>query len=839
MSSFRLSQDIIPTHYDASFVPDIPKKVYSARLLITFKVQKESDHAELFADPSIKIHSVKQNGSDLKYTHEKSRLHVFFGDIQKSDNSNLFPVEFLFDGSLDHFTMGWYYVNDECCSSQFESSSARLLMPCFDEPCVKSVFKISITAPKHLMALSNMPAMSIITSADGKTRDFTFHPTPPMSCYLLALVVGDFDMKTGFTKRGLPVDVLAPKGKEELMDQPLEEGIYSIEWLEDFLQVNFPLPRLQMVAVPEFQYGAMENFGLLIFRESCFLAKKGITSLRAMYNAAITVIHEIVHQWAGDSTSPKWWNSVWLNEGFASIIPYFIINEEHPDWKIMNNYHTWVTSSAISADSAPQSHPICCECNSPAEIESIFDDISYSKAAALIFMLMHHISMDKLRDTLRVFYKRFLYDCADTEDFIGALNEVTNDDLTSFIKYWTSETGYPLVTFDEDGALSQSRFTTSGLIDGQVWSIPLFLLRKKKGSSEIVEEKIMFTSKTMSISNLVEDSEWIKLNPGYRSFCRIWYRGNSLTRLLTPIKNKEIDAIDRWTILTDSLSIARANLMPYGEIISLLEAYSEEDEYMAATQIVGFISQLFGLFPALKSELQNYGKRILGGILNRIGKVSQKGESPDRSQLRASIFTSLAFSCNDEDIIQIGLNSFKYFKENNKMPEDVDPNLISFIIRCGGHFDNNATEFLWNVVKTELNPEIQCQACVALGNSPIEKIDEIMVKSLDVKKQDVIYFFAGFSINPDIGDRFYNFVKNTHQKIYEMFGGMAFNLPETFEYAAGGFITNEKADDLETFFKEHPAEVAEKSVKMIVERIRSKAKLVADQFESVKNALSH
>ena len=833
MSSFRLSQDIVPKHYDVSFVPDIPKKFYTGELYITFEERKKSDHAELFADQSLKIKSVRQNGSDLKYTHDGNRMNVF------GDNLSSAPVEILFDGSLDHFTMGWYYINDECCSSQFESSSARLLMPCFDEPCIKSTFKIAITTLKHLTALSNMPAASIITSPDGKTRKFTFHTTPPMSSYLLALVIGEFDMKTGFTKRGLPVDVIASKGKEELMDMPLAEGIFAIDWLEDFLQVNFPLPRLQMVSVPEFPYGAMENFGLLIFHESCFLAKKGVTSIRSMYNSAITVIHEIVHQWAGNSTSPKWWDSVWLNEGFASIMPYIMIEEEHPEWNIMNNYHTWETAPALSADSTPVTHPICCEANSTEEIEALFDNISYSKAAALIFMLKSHLSLEKLRDSLRVFYNRFKYACADTDDLIAVINEVTGQDMSPFIKYWTSEPGYPLITFNEDGTLSQARFTTSGIIEGQVWPIPLFLLRKKKGSGEIVEEKIMFTTKTMSIKDIVESSEWVKLNSEYKAFCSVWYRDGALKKILPAISNKEINGIERWSILSDSLSVARAGLMPYGDAIRLLEAYSNEDEFIAASPITTFFGRLITYFPSLTDKLRSLGKKVLGGILERIGRTAAPNESPDKSQLRASLLNSLVFQCDDDSVKSIGIEPFRYFREHRKLPDNFDPNLIPFMMRCGARFEPNAVDFLWDVYNTEANPELHIQSAIAIGFGPISYIKDNMAKAFSVRQQDVIDLFAGYSLNPDIGDLFYNFVKDNYAKIYEMFGSLAFTLPSTFEYAAGSFTTNEKADDLEKFFKEHPAAVAEKTVKEIVDRIRSAAKLVEREFESVKEALKN
>ena len=469
----------------------------------------------------------------------------------------------------------------------------------------------------------------------------------------------------------------------------------------------------------------------------------------------------------------------------------------------MTKYHIWETKAALEADSNPITHPICCEEKIQEEIEALFDGISYSKASALIFMLMHLATLNNIRDTLRIFYKRFYYNCADINDLICCLSEVIKGTNTDFgnirhlVMYWTGENGYPLITLGDNGTIKQARFTTSGIVEleDKAWPIPLFILRKKKGTGEIVEEKQMFDKKSMSIQNIINDSEWVKLNPGYKAFCRVWYCGENLKRFLPAIQNKSLDAIDRWSILYDSLSIARAGLMPYGDFLELLVAYSEENEFITASQITCFFEQLLNLFHSLKKELQEFGHTILSGILHRIGQNEKQGESPDTKQLRASILSSLAFLCNDKEAQEFGLKLFRDFKANKKLQENFDSNLLPFMPRTGAHYDKNSIEFLWNLANTEKNPEIQCHACVSVRYCPVNKLDTYMVKSFNVKQQDLIYFFAGFSFNPDIGDRFYNFFKDNHQSIYDMFGSLAFSLPETFEYAAGSFIDPAKDDD--------------------------------------------
>jgi len=454
-------------------------------------------------------------------------------------------------------------------------------------------------------------------------------------------------------------------------------------------------------------------------------------------------------------------------------------------------------------------------------------------------MLQSHYSMEKLRDTLRLFYKRFRYSNADTDDLIQAMCERIESDpneIKNFIKTWTLRPGYPLITIDESGKIIQQRFTNKGVIDEDPWPIPLFILSKSH-DGKINRSKIMFNTKEADISEIVKQSEWVKLNPGYLSFCRVYYKGSMLEKLVNPIETKELDTIDRWSILNDSLSLSRACIMNYGQVLKLLSAYKNETDVLSVEPIQSFFLSCIKLFPSLKAELQKLGSKILGDILNNINAEINKSEKPNEQLLisRRSLLNTLAFRCMDQKIIEMGQNLFDEYIQTKKCD---DNNMISFIFRCGAMKGRKEVEMLWKISQTEITPDIQAQSCIAVGFCPPDMIEENLLRSLEAKQQDVIYFFSGVSMNPLDPKGLWKFLKTNYQKIYDMFGSLAFNLPETFECAVHSFVTEEEADELENFFKEHPAKVAQVTVAKLVDSIRTTAKIANLQLDTLTQALN-
>jgi tricorn protease interacting factor F2/3 len=254
------------------------------------------------------------------FTHNKDDSKLIIED----NDFGFIQIEYV--GSLNQSNNGCYYIHDTLASTQFESTSARKAFPCFDEPSIKSVFNISIKT--HLTSLSNMPLQTTISESDETI--YQFDPTPPMCTYLVALAVGNFTDLSRYSNLGVFINVIAEKGKECLLEFALNESIKALEFLEDFYGVNYDLPHLQLLAVPSFQAGAMENYGLLIFREIYLLGTLD-NGIQTLFRISEVIAHEIVHQWAGDLVSPEWWDNIWLNEGFATFLSCFVLNRAHPE----------------------------------------------------------------------------------------------------------------------------------------------------------------------------------------------------------------------------------------------------------------------------------------------------------------------------------------------------------------------------------------------------------------------------------------------------------------------------------------------------------------------------
>lgn len=289
--------------------------------------------------------------------------------------------------------------------------------------------------------------------------------------------------------------------KKDFIEFPLDEAVASIEWYEDFFQTKYPLPRYQLLGVPEFHAGAMENYGLVIGRESCIMAKIGINSADSLQWVASTVWHETAHQWAGNSVSPKWWDSLWLNEGFATLFPYIAFDDVHPDWDYWADFENSETLGALDFDSSEHTHPVHCTVDSDEAVEALFDEIVYNKAATIIRMIMHHIGKDELRKVLRVYFSKFENSNADTYDLISIFSEVLKVDMKPFFDAWTLKSGYPVIIV-EGNHIKQAQFTKQGIREGAIWPIPLSIAAYVKGKK--IDVNVILEKENL-ISNFLKE----------------------------------------------------------------------------------------------------------------------------------------------------------------------------------------------------------------------------------------------------------------------------------------------------------------------------------------------
>ena len=829
MSNSRLPQNIIPESYEISIKTDIKSKKFDAQEIISFKEIQKSDRTELHCDDSIKIASVTQGEHELKFTHNNNRLEIFGDGIEKS------PVLIKYQGSLDHPNTGFYYIDDTTASTQLEATHARDVFPCFDEPCVKSTFKLTITAPKDLSVYSNTPSES--TSIDGEFKTTVFQRTPKMCSYLIGIVVGTFIQVSGKTKSGVDVVVAAIPEKKEYIEEPLKECIKYIEWYEEFTQVHFPLPSLQVIAVPDFIMGAMENFGIVIARESCSLGNTKLGSKNGFAKPMKVNAHEIAHQWAGDCVSPKWWDSIWLNEGFATIFPSLVFQDIHPDWEFWSIFFTTDLKNGLELDQSTKTHPIHTVCNSEAEIEGSFDYITYSKAGLFIRMLMFHVGYEKFREALRVYFKRFMYSNADTEDIKKCFTEVLKQDLNPFFNCWTLKAGYPLITLNEDGTLVQKRFTVNGLQDDK-WIVPLFIaIGRKDGTVE--EMKVVMEDETMKL-DIKGEYEWIKLNTGIKSLCRTIVKGKYLDMLIEAIHANKVSSEDMFSALYDEFECAKIGIVSFKDLIKLLKAYEGCDKALPAKQASDVLSYFYDEFPGLRAEISAFAKPFYESIINKIGMESKPTDSLPLTVARDEILKKLAFKFNGEEALNYGKKLYKKYLERGDycLPEDTDPELVTFMLFCGSYSFEEGYKFNRQAALHSPNPEVAAYSVSSLGYISKERLPVVLDAIETLKKQNIHTVFNNCCHGPSACIEIWEYFKKKLPFFLSLFKQTSFILPSMTESVIRLAQNEEQLADMEHFFKENPIEIAASSINGAIEAMHARLERQKLYGEEVKDAFT-
>ena len=360
-------------------------------------------------------------------------------------------------------------------STQLEAIDARRLLPCWDEPAAKATFACKLVVAKGLTALSNMPVKTLVQTEEKAF--YTFETTPKMSSYLLAFCVGEFDFVGGTSKNGVQMRCYTPPGKAELGRFALDVGLKTLDNYDAFFDVPYPLPKMDMIAIPEFAMGAMENWGLVTYREVDLLIDPATATASQKQRVCTVVTHELAHQWFGNLVTMEWWSALWLNESFACWTQSFAADLIFPEWKMWQNFICTDMARARSLDALKSSHPIEVRIYKAEEVEQVFDAISYCKGGCVVRMAYETLGAEAFKEGLRIYMKRHAYGTPVPSDLGKAWAEASGKDVPSLMASWTEQMGYPLLTLHADGKVTQRWFLADGSTpdEKKTWSVPMFV----------------------------------------------------------------------------------------------------------------------------------------------------------------------------------------------------------------------------------------------------------------------------------------------------------------------------------------------------------------------------
>ncbi|VDN01448.1 unnamed protein product [Thelazia callipaeda] len=812
----RLPEIAKPIHYSLTLSPDLNNFTFDGEEITDVEILKPTDHLKLHSS-EIEIKNAKLILSDGSEYDQKWMTATL--TLPKVISPQTAKIAMGFKGVLNNNMRGFYRSSyksvdgKECylATTQFESTFARLAFPCWDEPLYKAKFDISLIVDANLTALSNMNVISE-TKMENK-KIVKFDTTPIMSTYLVAFAVAELEYVEDKTSDGCVVRVYTVPGKKEQGRFSLEIAVKALEWYNNWFNFKYPLPKCDLIAIPDFSMGAMENWGLVTYREIALLVDPNKTSTRQKSRIALVVAHELAHFWFGDLVTMKWWTDLWLKEGFASFMEYMFVSANYPCFKIWLHFVNDELAAGFELDSLRNSHPIEVEIDNPNELDEIYDSITYAKSNSINRMLCNYLDEAVFQKGLQIYLEKFKYRNAETNDLWRALSEASGQDITKLMSTWTQQMGFPLVSVSQkiEGTkrilkMNQTRFLADGTTDekNSMWQIPITISVssqpdkvKEKGLLKNVEQEVIVSD--------VNPDEWIKLNVGTTGFYRVLYSDEMLQALLPDFASKKIPVLDRFGIANDIFALVKSGRAPAKQFLSLLESSSNEDDYTVWSTLDVGISSLSNILshydPTVRAKFNDFIIKILTPLANRLGWEAQPNEDSQVGILRALVLSRLGRSNHEPTIMTAREKFLKHYKNKTNLNPDLRLAIYSMI---GRHFGKEGYQELKEIYETVGFGEIERNCIVAMSQTPdtelLKSVFEYGIENGKVRAQDIVYLFHGACGNKTGQDFIWKYFKNSFKLLLQKFGSVNSSLfQHCFKTSADCHCSSAVAKDIEVF----------------------------------------
>lgn len=735
----RLFRQFHPENYKLDLILDKENLKFSGTVVIKGKKVGRPSKRLTFHQNDLKITKANitkhDKGGTAQIAVARLNHHRSFNEVRLHTNELIYPgnytVSLEFEGTITDAMNGLYpsrYGKDQIIlGTQFESHHAREVFPCIDEPEAKATFDLTLTTANSEVVLGNTPVKT--ETENGSTKTTSFEQTPIMSTYLLAFVVGDLAHKQATTKDGVLIRAFATADNVKHVDFALDMAVKSLEFYNDYFGIPYPLPKLDMVALPDFASGAMENWGLVTYREQALLVDPKNTSLPNKQYAAIVVAHELAHQWFGNLVTMRWWTDLWLNEGFASWIEYLAVDHVFPEWEMWTQFAVDNQQPALRLDALDNTHPIEVPVRHPDEIRTIFDTISYAKGASVIHMLHEYLGPDDFKKGLHGYLKKHAYKNTDTVDLWDSLSEASGKDVKAFMHPWTAEPGFPIVKL-EGTKLTQERFylTKPESADRTIWPVPLLAKLSQK------DYTLQTATSTAKAGTL--------LNSGRSGFYRVAYDSQTTDDLASQVRDGLLSPVDRFSILSDSFEVAKAGHGSTVDALKLLASFKDETHdavWDVMHMAIGDVRSVMASDETTRDAMKPFVRRLIHKPLARLGWEPKKGEQHTDTMLRPTILGLAAFAEVPEVLDEIQAR-FKAMKD----PEDIAPDLRGVIWNTIARFGGEKEfEIFWKLHNQSTNSEVRVTLAAALTGFKDTKLTlralEV-VKSDKVRNQDAAYW---------------------------------------------------------------------------------------------------
>ncbi|NXX16101.1 AMPE aminopeptidase, partial [Podargus strigoides] len=664
---FRLPTDVKPVHYDLEMKPEMGNDTYTGTVSISIALEKSTSYlwlhlreTKITEMPTLRKSSGQQIALTDCFEYKPQEYIVMKAEAELSvtGESDPYILTLKFQGWLNGSLVGFYkttYIENQqtksIAATDHEPTDARKSFPCFDEPNKKATYNISIIHQDTYQALSNMPVQQTVQLGGGWNRT-TFEKSVPMSTYLVCFAVHQFQWVERTSASGKPLRVYAQPQQIHTAEYAADVTKIIFDFFEEYFNLSYSLPKLDKIAIPDFGTGAMENWGLITYRETNLLYDPNESATSNKQRVAAVVAHELVHQWFGNIVTMDWWDDLWLNEGFASYFEFLGVNAAEPDWQMLEQVLIDDVLPVMKDDSLLSSHPIVVDVSSPAEITSVFDGISYSKGASILRMIQDWITPNLFQKGCQAYLKKHHFQNAKTQQFWEALEEASNKPVKEVMDTWTRQMGYPVLEMGSNSVFTQKRFLLDPNANashppsdlGYKWNIPV---KWRLGNS--IDYTFYNTSDSAGITITSPPNTFVNVNPDHIGFYRVNYDSLNWDRLsnLMVSNHRNFSAADRAGILDDAFSLARAGLVNYSVPLGLTRYLTNETDYLPWHRVISSVTYLANMLEddaALYPRFQEYFLYLVKPIVDQL-QWNDLGGHLERL-LRASV---LDFACSMDD----------------------------------------------------------------------------------------------------------------------------------------------------------------------------------------------
>jgi len=845
----RLPIFIRPISYDLELTPNLTTLAVKGIIKLIFQVREETDFI-IFHSKNISITS-KTINEKLKVQRlleyeERDQVYLETNQPMKPGKTYSIRLKFLYNltAGLQGFYLSTYKDKNgnerRLATTHFEPTAARQAFPCFDEPQLKAKFLVTITHDADLKSFFNMPVKET-SPVRGKLDQIRteFEESREMSTYLVAFVICDFDYIENQTSSNITIRVITPPEKLDQATFALEQATLITENYERYFGVPYPLPKQDLIAIPDFGAGAMENWGLITYRETSLLYEEKGSSTKDLQWVAIVIAHELAHQWFGNLVTMRWWNDLWLNEGFASWMEYKGVNETKPEWKMMEQFWGAEIHPALALDALQASHPISVPVKDPKDIEGIFDNISYKKGSSIINMLEHFIGETSLRSGLALYLTRHKFKNAVTNDLWAALSEATNytKDVERMMKTWTLQMGYPLCTISQVDNTStwevhQSRFLLAGQLNGTnsslpeskfnyTWVVPFDLVTDTgKKHSILLQNQV---NKTGGSLKLEDDIKWFKANLDGNGFYRVNYPSQIWEALMQQLKDDHtvFSSSDRAQLLDDAFSLVVAGILPDSIALGMSEYLTKESDLLPWTVAIKNLGSWRMLLreSQAREQLDTFVQGLIGNLYTKLGWQDQ-GSHVQRL-LRSKILET-ALEAGLEDALETSRSFYKDLKKGeNQLSAE-----FKELVYCHGLKEGTKQD--WDMAfkqYSETNiPALRGSILKALTCTRdvyiLQDFLDMCFNKTQVRSQDVRTLLGMVSRNPVGTLLSWRHFRAHWDKYYSMFGHGSFTMGSIIHEVTAHFSTPFDLHQVEDFFRDRETGPGQRSLLQSIEKIK-------------------